>query len=91
MRKIKKYGLFTLIIFALFCLFTCGAAAEEMTDEELYKRQYETSGAAELKSSLPKETSDLLGDIGFDLSDPNEIFRAETDNILSDLGNFLTE
>ena len=91
MRYIKKYGLFTALLVFLILCFTFPALAEENGKSELYKRQYENSGVSEIESSLPKEVASLLGDIGFDLSNPEIIFKADGERIISLFTDFFTE
>lgn len=73
----KKIKYFFLLVAVMLFSFTSGVLAEGTQQNEIYNRQYEGSGAADLQSSLPHETSELLGDLGFDLSNPDAIFKME--------------
>jgi len=91
MRYIKKCGLFTILLLFMLCFLTISASAEENFNAELYQRQYESSGAAELSAALPNSTTKILDNMGIDISNPTELFNPKTENILSALRDFLTE
>lgn len=92
MRKTKKSGLFLCLLTVLFFIFTCGASAEgQITDGELYKRQFEQSGAEDLFSSLPDGTAEALKDFGLSPENPEKIFSPNGKNIFSTLYGFLKD
>ena len=92
MRKIKKSGLFLSFLLILMFILTVGAKAEgDAIDNELYKKQFEQSGAGDLISALPDDTAKILDDFGLEIENPNSLFSADTKSIFSVLYDFLTK
>ena len=92
MRKFKKAGLFLTFLIALVFGFTIFVSAEgEAYDNELYKRQYELSGAADLKSALPQDAAEFLEDFGLNPENPKEFFSADTKSIFAKFITLFTD
>ena len=92
MKKVIKSLLKVLVSVSTFIfILTAGVFAEDFGEEnELYKRQFEVSGAGELNSNLPKETSAILEDFRIDPSNTESIFYPDTQNIFSIISEFFT-
>lgn len=92
MKKVIKSLLKVFVSVSTFIfILTAGVFAEDFGGEnELYKRQFEVSGAGELNSNLPKGTSAILEEFGIDPSNPESIFSPDTQNIFSIISEFLT-
>ena len=94
MKIIKKSGLFILIVFLSIQFFGFYVSAENSADEtidELYKRQYEASGADELNGLLPKKTNDILEDIKISPENIDGIGMPEGENIIKMLMDFFAD
>lgn len=92
MSKFKKSGLFFILLCALFFVFSGYATAEgEITDDELYKRQLELSGADSLSSALPEDTAKILEDLQLDLQKPESLFSPDGKSVVDLLFGFLTQ
>lgn len=92
MRKIKKSGLFFILFTTLFFIFSiCVAAEGEAIDNELYKRQFEQSGAGDLNSALPNDTIKILEDLNLDPQNPETLFSPDGKSIFYTIFGFLTE
>jgi len=90
MKRLKKIGLYISILFVFFHIFTFSASASD-TAEELYKRQYEASGANRLESMVPEDTNDILNDMGINPEDPNNILSLKKENIFELASGFLAD
>lgn len=91
MKKFKKQGLFVLSLLVFFCMFPLSVSAEYETTEEIYKRQFEISGADELESLLPEETNDILNDIGIDIENPDDKAFLNSEIIIKLATGFFTD
>lgn len=87
----KKAGRFILISFALMLIFTFSALAEESKNntQTIYERQYQSSGAKNLETALPKETKGLLNEPLFNTKNTDEIFTPLKENPFSLIWDFL--
>lgn len=91
--NIKKTVLILITVLYLLCMLTSGASAESAEEDasyDLYEKQYEVSGAADLESQLPEETSELLNELGIDLKDPENLFDPEAQNIFAVIWQFIS-
>lgn len=90
MKIITKRGLFVLSLFAFVFIFSISASAEASVDE-IYKRQYEISGADELENLIPKETKKYLNDIEISAENPDSVFNIKSENIFNLVMDFLVD
>ena len=84
MRKIKKTGLFIILIMLLALVF-CQTALAENTDLDPYKRALEQSGAGDINSILPSDVGDTLSGLGADLNNPEGLFNISKTGIITTL------
>jgi stage III sporulation protein AE len=87
----KKLGRFILSLFIVLCIFTFPVLAEESFDEELYKRQYEISGADALEDLIPDDANEILKSLEVTLENPNKLFSPKVKNILAILWEFVLD
>ncbi len=76
-----------LAIFALLLLFAIPVGAQE----DIYKEQYDASGAASLEELLPEETRERLEAAGIDSADPDWNEKLTPSNLFSQIWGFLRE
>ncbi len=81
---IKK--ILTLLIFML--LLSQTVCAEGVTADEIYKEQYEISGADNLSSFLPDETAKLLEQSGIDPESKDFSKQLSTENVFTHIISF---
>ena len=91
MRKIKKSGMFIISLVVTFLVFTFSVSAETYFENDLYKRQYQSSGADEIKNLLPEEVNEILKGFEITPENPNEIFAPKSKNIFEILIDFITD
>ena len=80
----KKY---VCVIILLFALFSVNVSAQDST----YKKQYEISGADELKNSLSDEVKSFFDENGLDISDENWVNSLSSENVFKHIFHFLTK
>lgn len=69
-----------LFLFCLVCPFVCAAE-----DEDVYERQSEVTGAADILSSLPEETKRELTSLGIDLTDGRSVADISAGDVFSSI------
>lgn len=90
MKRFKKIGFFMLSLIFLLILVTTSVSAENTT-ENIYKRQFEISGADELDDLLSDDTREILRDIGIDVETYNSTKAPKTKKVLKLITDFFTD
>ena len=91
MKKLKKQGIFILTFFVMLSFLSLPVLAEEDFKTELYNRQYESSGAEEIKNLLPEYVNEILNELKITPENPNAIFTPEGKNVFRILIGFITD
>ena len=76
------------VIILLFLFFSLPIKAQE---NDIYKEQYDSIGAEEIKYSLPEETRQFLYENGIDPADYNWTENLSSENVFAHIFNFLTK
>jgi stage III sporulation protein AE len=74
------------IVFLLF-LFTIPVHAQSVSQDELYRQQYEDSGAADLPDELPEETREWMDSLGISSPDWQSILNLTPETIFEQIGS----
>lgn len=80
-----------LFILLLSGMASLSAAAEEGSAAELYRRQYESSGAGELADLLPGQTENAMDRLEIDPADPASLSKLEPKNVFAVIWEFLAD
>lgn len=74
------------IVFLLF-LFVVPVHAQSVSEDELYRQQYEDSGAADLPDELPEETREWMDNLGISSPDWQSILNLTPETIFEQIGS----
>lgn len=74
------------IVFLLF-LFVVPVHAQSVSEDELYRQQYEDSGAADLPDELPEETREWMDSLGISSPDWQSILNLTPETIFEQIGS----
>lgn len=92
MRIIKKSGLFAVVFITLIFVLTTTVLAEGDADySKLYSELLGKSNAEEITHALPRDTFNILKDLGLDLKNPDEGFMPKGENFFALLWDFLKD
>ena len=81
----KKIIVF-ICVMLLFSLPVCG---KEISGDELYKEQYEISGADDIKNSLPQEIKKYMEENGIDPSDSDWVNSLNSESVFKHILKFI--
>ena len=74
------------IVFLLF-LFVVPVHAQSVSEDELYRQQYEDSGAADLPDELPEETREWMDSLGISSPDWQSFLNLTPETIFEQIGS----
>ncbi len=91
-RCLKWMGIGIGLMALLWCFpLSAGAVtAREGGEADLYRRQYQESGADDLADALPEITKDILDTFGLDLENPEAETNIKWQNLFEVIGDFLS-
>jgi len=80
---VKKIICIVLLLF----LFAVPVHAQSVSEDELYRQQYEDSGAADLPDELPEETREWMDSLGISSPDWQSILNLTPETIFEQIGS----